>query len=912
MQQISKLSEVGPVYAALLKIAQTDTQPPELDQEQKGEDPLVYRIPEWSMGYLTEKIEKLNKICTKLQIPPITVQILGEEKKQIQSQNDTPGAPAREIVLKLVRIDGHAPKLNGWTLAARILHTEEGNVIKATPDIGSIPPEYRTSKPFCEHCKTNRDRRDTFLVKNDATGEIKQIGRNCLKDFLGHQSPELYARFAENLSDLYSEAGALEEESDGGGGSSGGARSVSVESYLQAVLALSHVFGYTSRTKAKAQAEMGKSVESTADTAFAYCTNFKDADEIKETIRKLGKKLEVTDADKELVTKALDWARKLKEGSESNEALSDYLWNLAVACSSSVVNGKTAGIVASLPSAYQRANSNADTGTATTAGKGYVGTVGRPILIKGTILFSKSGQSFKGPYTLFKLQDDQQNVITWFDNSGTNAAQQGDQLAISGVVKAQSMYQGKPQTELAGVKVLSEEEYQRMKAEAAVADEAAEKAKATGQPAPEAPPLKAGDKVQLTLLVTDKKEIQGQGFSRYDTGKRNLYLFTDDFGRKFKWFTTSDELEIGQKYTVKATIKGEDEYNGQKQFQLLRVEVLAVGDQAAVTTKDISAKRSALKKVEKKVKTFQEQLQPLQDQLSTVLQDQDRTIAVPVIAPRLDVGYASPADIIKDIQTRDGEFTKTISEIQQTIADARQQVSNEGFKPKITGWLPHGARAHLVDTTRSITPQEFLTTVVDAVKQVEEVSLGGQSFLTQLKEVQNKKQELSNQGANYYTPAYRTLEQQEYQIKEHLSQICESHKSKLFDYTGRVEEALTKLPQMQQDIQRAQQAVAQQQTDFKPTEGVWPYSLQQIVPHQLNTQEYIKRAEDVVQASMALYQQTQPILQQIMQMLNAFVPTYQEWQQGMKELSNLQDQKGKAKAMSEWILKTCKFALALK
>lgn len=44
----------------------------------------------------------------------------------------------------------------------------------------------------CDHCHTARHRSATYLIENDDTGEIKQVGKNCLKDFLGHSTMPVF------------------------------------------------------------------------------------------------------------------------------------------------------------------------------------------------------------------------------------------------------------------------------------------------------------------------------------------------------------------------------------------------------------------------------------------------------------------------------------------------------------------------------------------------------------------------------------------------------------------------------------------------------------------------------------------------------------------------------------------------
>lgn len=44
----------------------------------------------------------------------------------------------------------------------------------------------------CDHCHTTRPRSATYLIENVATGAMRQVGRNCLKDFLGHSTMPVF------------------------------------------------------------------------------------------------------------------------------------------------------------------------------------------------------------------------------------------------------------------------------------------------------------------------------------------------------------------------------------------------------------------------------------------------------------------------------------------------------------------------------------------------------------------------------------------------------------------------------------------------------------------------------------------------------------------------------------------------
>lgn len=114
-------------------------------------------------------------------------------------------------------IDGSQPKLAGWSFFAVLEHSDgQPNVVKfIQPGIGTIHQNnaqgWLYSGPDCNHCKIKRKRNDTFLVI-DNTQHIKQVGRNCLKDFLGHANPHDVAKYADLLAEVYAVSKAAEDE----------------------------------------------------------------------------------------------------------------------------------------------------------------------------------------------------------------------------------------------------------------------------------------------------------------------------------------------------------------------------------------------------------------------------------------------------------------------------------------------------------------------------------------------------------------------------------------------------------------------------------------------------------------------------------------------------------------------------
>ena len=78
-------------------------------------------------------------------------------------------------------------KIGDYELVAELEHTGAGNIIRKINLKYDVPEMYRNTGCYCEHCKTNRARKNTFLLL-DKSGNYKQVGSNCLNDYTGIDS----------------------------------------------------------------------------------------------------------------------------------------------------------------------------------------------------------------------------------------------------------------------------------------------------------------------------------------------------------------------------------------------------------------------------------------------------------------------------------------------------------------------------------------------------------------------------------------------------------------------------------------------------------------------------------------------------------------------------------------------------
>lgn len=311
-------------------------QPTETAETRK---PFVFEIREERFERLAERFAKMVGRARKCKLPAPSFAVIHEADER----------HGEEWVRYLyVTVEGERPQLSGWDFVATVDHTEAGsdgtgNVIKSVPGAGQIPVSYRNAFPVCDHCKTARNRHETFVVRSQSDPTItRQIGRNCLQDFFPGDSP---ADVATQLA-WWTEAVEMLGEGDGeeSFGGSGGLARYGLESLLLTTQAAIEAFGWTSRTKAR---ETG--VTATVDrVTLCYLP------ESRLTPDERAEVAEITahrDPEKHapIVEAALAWVRAIDP-----ETAEDYLYNLHMVTRGETVRSDRIGLACSLLPAYRR------------------------------------------------------------------------------------------------------------------------------------------------------------------------------------------------------------------------------------------------------------------------------------------------------------------------------------------------------------------------------------------------------------------------------------------------------------------------------------------------------------------------------------------------------------------------------
>lgn len=126
-----------------------------------------------------------------------------------------PSYPAgAEVVRVQARIDGAPACYAGWEFVAALdgLPAADGQtawVVRGAPGADTSVIDRRLLRPgWCDHCRTTRAaRRHLYAVRNRDSGELKQVGSTCVKDFTGWNRQPVFLSEHEVLEGLEGETG---------------------------------------------------------------------------------------------------------------------------------------------------------------------------------------------------------------------------------------------------------------------------------------------------------------------------------------------------------------------------------------------------------------------------------------------------------------------------------------------------------------------------------------------------------------------------------------------------------------------------------------------------------------------------------------------------------------------------------
>jgi hypothetical protein len=317
----------------------------------------VWKVKDSFMEALTQRFARIGKRATKLSVDAPSFRIIKtveEAEVKYREQLETAEKTGRIIKWNYVTLMGTAPMLAGYTFVGTLEHAGEiGTVVRSVPG-QAIPASYFEAVPGnCDHCHQIRSRAETFVVRHES-GEHKQVGRQCIQDFLGGHDPKRALALIEMLSlasDILDAASGDDEEFFGG--SVRGKEAFDTEFVLATTSAVIRNFGWVSRTMVR-EGKCPDGAQPTSSYVLAFLTDrndkmFKDKSGYVDLEEKA--KYTATDDDATRATAALEWARDLPE---SELLKSDYLHNIHILAKAGAIESKHFGLACSIMSAYNR------------------------------------------------------------------------------------------------------------------------------------------------------------------------------------------------------------------------------------------------------------------------------------------------------------------------------------------------------------------------------------------------------------------------------------------------------------------------------------------------------------------------------------------------------------------------------
>jgi len=375
-------------------------------------------IPESRWTELKTKVAKLNKKATKIGAAPITVELTG------QMRRDEAEYPYVAILLEII-MKGETPKLNGWKLLATLQHDPnlDANIVKTVPG-ESVPEGYRTRPGVCDHCGYTRIRKETFVVQHE-DGDIKQVGRQCVADFLGRDLLNLiktYEWFEATVHHINESWGIRDER-----------EAYSLEAYLAMTNAVIRKYGWVSGSKSR----------ETMATSTATEVN-EQFNPLARQYMKSDEKVDYLDSDKEYAVMVIEWAKNLGDN------LSDYEHNIKTIAHQEVVIRKTQGYAASMIMAYKKVNEVYEKKVNKVSE--FYGNVNDKINLNLTFKATYSFEGYYGVVHLHKFVAEDGNVFIW-QASRFIAFTEDALYNVKGAIKQHKEYKNIKQTILTRCKV---------------------------------------------------------------------------------------------------------------------------------------------------------------------------------------------------------------------------------------------------------------------------------------------------------------------------------------------------------------------------------------------------------------------------------------------------------------------------
>ena len=397
---------------------------------------MKYSIYEGYMPELEKKMARIRKKCERYGCR-FSFEITGEDYRKITD----PDGNDHTMRFVIIEVDGNAI-INDWEFIGSVEHTPKGNIIRKAMAGVEVPERYRESDPYCEHCNTRRRRNETYIIHNIKTGEFKQVGKSCLKDYTRGYDANLAAEMLA-MREIFQQY----EEMEIGGSyySSNVYNYINKMDALKLAIEVIDKFGYC-----KADSDYSTK-DRMLEILFIHRLDIHSRKRVRQELDAVGFDAN-REGNDERAEKILNWIKK-----EDNR--NDYMNNLKVVSKLDYVTARQIGILASLVPTYNRTmerNARIKAQKNQDAKSGFVGNLRDRISIdvKDCRIVTSWESSYNGYDVvmtfLYKFTDANDNIYIWKTSKSIDT----DRVSkLTGTIKDHSEYNGAKQNILTRCKV---------------------------------------------------------------------------------------------------------------------------------------------------------------------------------------------------------------------------------------------------------------------------------------------------------------------------------------------------------------------------------------------------------------------------------------------------------------------------
>lgn len=381
----------------------------------------MYKINVEDMERFESLVEKLNKRAVKCGVSEITYEVGKahyEEKQGVMCKLHDVVVTFEDVI-----------KIDGYEFVATITHTYgNGNIVRLAPSVDNVDKKYYTINGVCEHCNTNRRRKETVLLQ-DENGKIIQVGKTCLKDFIGHNVNDKL-KYIEQLNMFEENLNAMDScISD--------IKYMKVKKVLELSNAIIKAYGYV-KTRDEFGNNNDNSTKALVYMAYRESYSKRWEKELKEIIERV---FEEDYKDNE-VDEMIDCLNK-----DTND--SNYIQNLKVLVNNECIDDKELGYVVSLPTYYHRKKMEqrkAEKIKEESVSE-WVGEEKQRMTLDITLQKIRGFETMYGYMYVYEFIDGNNNVLIW-KTSNEQEFNEGDVIKATFTIKNHEEFRGVKQTNI--------------------------------------------------------------------------------------------------------------------------------------------------------------------------------------------------------------------------------------------------------------------------------------------------------------------------------------------------------------------------------------------------------------------------------------------------------------------------------